>query len=61
MIIRMWKPTKTHWIAVYMATDWCIWPVLVFNPSPLNKRAVLLSLQWLRWGVGVTWLTKQKG
>jgi len=44
-------------IVLYIATDWCFWPVLVFNPAPPKIKACLLSLQWLNLGAGISWRT----
>ena len=71
MILRMKKFGKRKVALVYCeATDWCVWPVLVFNPAvpvkanediPLLTQfgAVLLSIQWLNRAVGVSWFMKR--
>lgn len=42
-------------VVSYAATDWCLWPVLVFNPAPKQRHVRMLSLQVFNVGLGVAW------
>ena len=44
----------------YRADDWCVWPVLVVQPRSPIYKITLVSLQWLRRGIGLAVCCKKE-